>query len=227
MNGISAVPSGISEVMVPRELYHAGPKTRDEAVQRDGKPVPAWAEMFESYGRHGSGVLKDWREAALRISRDRGLAYRPDRGDGSNWTLDPIPWIFSPEEWQSIETGVSQKLRLSAAILADLYGEQKLIDKGLIPASIILSHRGFLRALHDYPPGGKAIGLGMTAFDIAKDAGGRTYILNDRFDCPYGLGVALENRTVVNRVLPNLFRRCQVRRIGYFFADWFDYLAEK
>jgi uncharacterized circularly permuted ATP-grasp superfamily protein/uncharacterized alpha-E superfamily protein len=227
MNGISAVLPGISDVMVSPELYRAGPKIRDEAINRDGTPVPAWAEMFESYGRHGSGVLKEWREAALRISRDRGLAYRPDWGDGSNWTLDPIPWVFSPEEWHYIETGVSQKLRLSAAILADLYGPQKLIDKGLIPASVILSHRGFLRALHDYPPGEKAIGLGMTAFDLAKDAGGRSYILNDRFDCPYGLGVALENRTVVNRVLPNLFRRCQVRRIGYFFTDWFDYLAEK
>jgi len=213
--------------MIPPEFYRAGPKIRDEATSAGGKVVPAWAEIFESYRRHGVGVLKEWREAALRISRDRGLAYRPDRGDGAQWTLDPIPWVFSPEEWQHIETGVSQKLRLSAKILADLYGEQKLIDKGLIPASIILNHRGFLRSLHDYPPGGKAIGLGMTAFDLAKDAGGRIYILNDRFDCPYGLGVALENRTVVNRVLPNLFRRCQVRRIGYFFSDWFDYLAEQ
>lgn len=227
MNGTSAIPMGISDVIIPPELYRAGPKIRDESINQDGRPVPAWSEIFESYGRHGTGVLREWREAALRISRDRGLAYRPDRGDGVHWTLDPIPWVFSPEEWQHIETGVSQKLRLSAAILSDLYGEQKLIDKGLIPASIILSHRGFLRALHDYPPGGKAIGLGMTAFDLAKDAGGRTYILNDRFDCPYGLGVALENRTVVNRVLPNLFRRCQVRRIGYFFSDWFDYLAEQ
>ena len=67
----------------------------------------------------------------------------------------------------------------------------------------------------------------MTAFDLARGPGGRAYILNDRFDCPYGLGVALENRTVVNRVLPNLFRRCQVRRIGYFFNDWFNYLAEQ
>ncbi|MEM1443162.1 MAG: circularly permuted type 2 ATP-grasp protein, partial [Verrucomicrobiota bacterium] len=38
---------------------------------------------------------------------------------------------------------------------------------------------------------------------------------------------ALENRTVVNKVLPRLFRRCGVRRIGQFFTDWFDYLSRR
>ena len=227
MNGISGTPPVDSRLMVPPDLYRPNVGIRDESVKPDGIVEPAWAEMFESCQRHGSGVLKDWRETAMRISRDRGLAYRPDWGEGGYWTLDPIPWIFSPEDWQGIEKGISQKLRLSAAILSDLYGEQKLLEKGLIPASIILSHDGFLRSLHNYSPGGSAIGLGMSAFDIARGTGGRTYILNDRFDCPFGLGVSLENRTVVNRVLPNLFRRCMVRRIGYFFSDWFDYLAER
>ena len=97
MNGISETPPGVSDVMIPPEFYRAGPKIRDEATSAGGKVVPAWAEIFESYRRHGVGVLKEWREAALRISRDRGLAYRPDRGDGAQWTLDPIPWVFSPE----------------------------------------------------------------------------------------------------------------------------------
>lgn len=225
MNGISAPPPGPIALHVPPELYRLGEGARDEAVRLDGAPTPAWTEFFDSYHRHGTPGLREWREVALRISRDRGLAYRPDRGEGPHWTLDPIPWIFSPEEWQSIESGVAQAQRLAAAVLADLYGPQTLIDRARIPASIILGHRGFLRALHDFPPGDKAIGLGLSAFDLARGPGGRTYVLNARFDCPYGFGVALENRTVVNRVLPNLFRRCQVRRIGYFFNDWFDYLA--
>lgn len=226
MNGLSATAPGKSDLNVPPELYRPGADVRDEAVSADGLPNPAWAEFFESYQRHGVGVMKEWREVAMRISRDRGLAYRPDRGEGAYWTLDPIPWIFSPEEWADVEAGVAQMLRLAAAILADLYGPQTLFDRGVMPASVVLSHRGFLRALHDYPPGGRAIGLGLSAFDLARGEQGNSYLLNARYDCPYGFGVALENRTVVNRVLPNLFRRCQVRRIGYFINDWFDYLAE-
>ena len=227
MEGTLSAPPGVSDAKLPRELYVPGSGVRDEAVLPDAGINPAWSEFFESYQRHGSGVLKEWREVALRISRDRGLAYRPDLGEGSHWTLDPIPWIFPQAEWSLLEAGIAQMTRLYSAILADLYGPQTLLDRGLVPASIILAHRGYLRVLHDCPPSAKMIGLGMTAFDLARDSAGKAFVLNSRFDCPYGLGVALENRTVVNRVLPNLFRRCQVRRIGYFFNDWFDYLAER
>lgn len=227
MNGLSATAPGKSDLNVPPELYRPGADVRDEAVSADGLPNPAWAEFFESYQRHGVGVMKEWREVAMRISRDRGLAYRPDRGEGPHWSIDPVPWIFSPEEWAVLESGVAQLLRLYSAILADLYGPQTLLDRGVVPASIVLGHRGYLRALHDCPPGDRTIGLGLAAFDLARGPGGRAHMLNGRFDCPYGFGVALENRTVVNRVLPNLFRRCQIRRIGYFFNDWFDYLAER
>lgn len=225
MNGISARSLGLSDRMIPSEIYQSEHGIRDESIHADGSVVAAWSEVFESYERNGSGVLKKWRETALRISRDRGLAYKPDRGEGSHWALDPIPWVFGPDEWDQIEKGISQKLRLSAAILADLYGNQRLLDQKIIPASIVLSHRGFLRALHDLPLSGTSARLGMSGFDIARGPGGVTYILNDRFDCPYGLGVALENRTVVNRVLPNLFRRCLVRKIGHFFQEWFEYLG--
>ncbi len=227
MNGISTAPPGILDAPFPPELYAPGSSLRDEAILPDGGIAPAWSEFFESYHRHGAGVMKEWREVALRISRDRGLAYRPDRGEGPHWSIDPVPWIFSPEEWAALENGVAQLLRLYSAILADLYGPQTLLDRGVVPASLVLGHRGYLRALHDCPPGDRMIGLGLTAFDLARGPGGRAHMLNARFDCPYGFGVALENRTVVNRVLPNLFRRCQVRRIGYFFNDWFDYLAER
>lgn len=226
MSGIATPPLGFINVKVPPELYSSRKGFRDEALSPDGFPMQGWGEFFESYQRHGAEGLSEWREIALRISRDRGLAYRPDRGEGPHWSLDPIPWIFSSEEWRGIEAGAAQMLRLSSAILSDLYGPQTLLDRGLVPATIILGHRGFLRVLHDFPPGKQITGLGMTAFDLARGPGGSNYLLNGRFDCPYGLGVALENRTVVNRVLPNLFRRCQVRRIGYFFNEWFNYLAE-
>ncbi|MCB1206635.1 MAG: circularly permuted type 2 ATP-grasp protein [Verrucomicrobiae bacterium] len=220
-------PAESAGQLVPTDVYRPESGERDESIQADGRPVPAWEEFFESYQRHGKSGLREWREVAMRISRDRGLAYRPDRGEGPHWSLDPVPWVFSPEDWQGIENGVAQLIRLASAVLADLYGEQTLLDRGVIPASVVLGHRGFLRALHDCPPGDRVIGLGMSAFDLARSPGGVTHVLNGRFDCPYGLGVALENRTVVNRVLPNLFRRCRVRRIGYFFNEWFDYLAER
>ncbi len=227
MNGISASPPGTQPIKVAPDLYRPGLGVPDEAVLPDGTPTPAWEWFFESYQRHGVRGLQEWREVAARISRERGLAYRPNYGEAARWSLDPVPWIFSPEEWELVESGVAQMLRLASAILADLYGPQTLIDRGVVPASVVLGHRGFLRALHNYPPSENAIGLGLSAIDLARGPGGRFFLLNGRYDCPYGLGVALENRTIINRVLPNLFRRCQVRRIGYFFNEWFECLADR
>ena len=93
MSGIATPSLGLINVNVPPDLYRAGAGIRDEALRPDGIPVSGWGEFFESYQRHGVEGLAEWREVALRISRDRGLAYRPDRGEETQWSLDPIPWI--------------------------------------------------------------------------------------------------------------------------------------
>tara|TARA_R110002096_G_scaffold132234_5_gene282449 strand:+ start:1097 stop:3604 length:2508 start_codon:yes stop_codon:yes gene_type:complete len=208
--------------------YTSQGNRRDEALSPDGAVEPEWYDLFESINRHGLDTLIDWKTVAARISRERGLAYRPASLDESNekgWTLGPIPWIISPERWAVFEAGISQRNRLFEELLKDIYGPQRTLKEGLFPAEILLSHRGFLRSLHNLPPGNGVIGLGISAFDVARDSAGQTFVVNDRFDSPFGLGLALENRTVVNKVLPRLFGRCGIRRIGQFFTDWFDYLG--
>ncbi|MEM6279504.1 MAG: hypothetical protein AAF733_08505, partial [Verrucomicrobiota bacterium] len=80
---------------------------RDESVSAEGTISSEWRPLFESVGRHGSSVLVDWRNVAARISRERGLAYRPASLDESDfeagWTLDPIPWIYSAKNWEVLE----------------------------------------------------------------------------------------------------------------------------
>ncbi len=231
MEGVFAEPTpSSSEGESALASYAPLPMRRDVARGADGEVRPGWYDVFESVGRHGNDVLGTWRNETARISRERGLAYRPDRVDSSeragNWSLDPIPWVFDREGWQTIENGVAQRVRLYAAIHADLYGgEQRIFTEKLLPPEIVLSHPGYVRAAHDLIPGRSRIGLGMVATDLAHDSTGKLFALNDRFDCPFGLGLSLENRTIVNTVLPNLFRRNRVRRIGHFFVEWFEHLA--
>ncbi|MEM7601442.1 MAG: circularly permuted type 2 ATP-grasp protein [Verrucomicrobiota bacterium] len=204
---------------------------RDESVSADGNIAPQWQALFESVGRHGSSVLVDWRNVATRISRERGLAYRPasleELDEGKGWTLDPIPWVYASSKWQKLDEGISQRTRLYEMLLRDAYGEQRMLKEKLIPAEVLLGHPGFVRPLHDLTPGESVVGLGISAFDVARDASGQPFVVNDRFDHPFGLGLSLENRTVVNKVLPRLFRRCGVQRVGQFFTDWFDYLGRR
>jgi len=202
---------------------------RDEALSAEGLVQPEWHDIFESIHRRGAGTVAEWRRSAAQVSRERGLAYRPARLNEQpekGWTLDPIPWVFSADQWTVLENGIAQRTRLFEALLKDVYGPQRAVKERLFPAEILLRHRGYLRTLHNLPPSEGVIGLGISAFDVARDSAGQPFVVNDRFDAPFGLGLALENRSVVNQVLPRLFGRCGVRRIGQFITDWFDHLGK-
>ncbi|MEM9280215.1 MAG: circularly permuted type 2 ATP-grasp protein [Verrucomicrobiota bacterium] len=231
MQGVSTEPApSSSEGGASLAPYAPLKARRDEAMDDLGEIRPGWYEVFESVGRHGLEVLGTWRKETARISRERGLAYRPERIDSSdrsgNWSLDPIPWVIEEQQWAPIEAGIAQRVRLYEALLADLYGgPQKVFSEKLLPPEIVFAHPGYVRAAYDMTPSSARVGLGMVATDLAHDGSGKLFALNDRFDRPFGLGLALENRTIVNTVLPNLFRRNRVKRIGHFFVEWFDHLA--
>jgi uncharacterized circularly permuted ATP-grasp superfamily protein/uncharacterized alpha-E superfamily protein len=59
--------------------------------------------------------------------------------------------------------------------------------------------------------------LHLLAVDLARSPDGQWWALADRTQAPSGAGYALENRTIVSDALPDLFRACNVRRLGSFF----------
>jgi uncharacterized circularly permuted ATP-grasp superfamily protein len=57
----------------------------------------------------------------------------------------------------------------------------------------------------------------MLAVDLARSPDGQWWVLSDRTQAPSGSGYALENRTIVSDVLPDLFRKSNVLRLAPFF----------
>ena len=88
--------------------------------------------------------------------------------------------------------------------------------QGHFPAALLYANPAFLRPLvgvrvpaHSY--------LHMLAVDLARSPDGQWWVLADRTQAPSGSGYALENRTIVSDVLPNLFRSSNVLRLAPFF----------
>src|SRR5436189_203629 len=52
-----------------------------------------------------------------------------------------------------------------------------------------------------------------------RGADGRVMVLSDRTQAPSGAGYALENRVVLSRVLPSLYRDSHVHRLSLFFQN--------
>ncbi len=109
-----------------------------------------------------------------------------------------------------------QRAELLNLILRDLYGPRSLLRKGLIPPDLVYADAGFLRACV-VPPATHAPGLSLYAADLVRDADGQFRVLKDCTQAPSGMGYALENRTVMSRLIPSLFRDSHPHRLAPFF----------
>ncbi len=195
------------------------PAPHDEMAAAGGDVRPAWQGFLHALDRLGLGeVTRRWDEARQLI-REHGVTYNvygDPRGVGRPWALDPIPLLISASEYADLETGLVQRARLLEAILDDLYGPQRLLLDGLLPPELVFEHSGFLRPCHGArPAGGRR--LLFYAANLGRSDDGRFRVLGDRTQAPSGAGYALENRVVLSRVLPDVFRDCQVQRLARFF----------
>src|SRR5262249_45819665 len=144
--------------------------------------------------------------------------YADPQGADRLWTLDPVPLLLLAREWRAIEAGLSQRTRLLDALLADLYGPQRLLCEGLVPPELVFGHPNYLWPCQGIQPGG-GNWLPFSAADLARAPDGHWWLLADRTQAPSGAGYALENREIVEQVLPEAFRQLEVRRIAELFGE--------
>ncbi len=199
--------------------YQTNPDAYDEMWSADNNPHPHWKYFIESLQGLGLDEMERRRGEAQRILRENGVTYNV-YGDPSGlnrpWELDPVPFLISSEEWASIEQGLVQRAELMNLLLTDIYGERQLIKKGLLPLELVYSHTGFLRPCDQIMLPGRHQ-LIIYAADMARGPDNRMWIVGDRSQAPSGAGYALENRMAMTRILPSLFRDCNVHRLAMFF----------
>lgn len=200
----------------------------DEMHADQGRMLPHWQILkreIEHLGR--DGLLRRHREAQ-RLLRENGVTFNVingPRGTPRPWQLDPLPLLISADEWDVIEAGMVQRAELLNLILADLYGPQNLLREGLLPPELIFAHSGFQRCCAGLPAFSSRP-LAFCAFNLVRGPDGRMWVLDDRAQSPSGAGYALENRMVMTRIAPTLFRNSHVKRLAGFFQLMRERLAE-
>lgn len=192
----------------------------DEMLAASGEVRAAWQYIYSSLGGLGTEELSQRQSKALRILRDDGATYNIYNSDQRDrtWPLDLVPWVIESGEWNQIEAGLLERAELFNLILADIYGDQDLIARGIIPPELIYSHKGFLRPCHGISLPGEHQ-LIIHSADMMRRSDGSMCLLADRTQAPSGAGYALENRTVMSRVLPSMFRDSHVHRLASFFRN--------
>ncbi len=188
---------------------------------------PHWRALQSFLNDATPQQMRHLQHTVQKQVRENGVTYNvygDSRGSDRPWELDLLPMILSASEWADIQAGVIQRAKLMNKILLDVYGDQTLLADGHLPASLIHGHAGFLRPCHGivHPDG---VALHHYAVDLARSPDGRWWVMNDRTQAPSGAGYALENRIVIARAFPDLFRDLNIQRVAGFFAAMRDSLA--
>ena len=199
---------------------YAAPEGRfDELLSGPGRPRAHWDAFVRALAERSEREVSDTLSLTERQIREHGITYNvyaDAQGAHRPWEVDPIPLVLPPEEWETIAAGIEQRADLLNRVLGDLYGPQTLLKDGTIPPSVIFGHRGFLAAAEGLRPAGGRHLLQYAA-DLARSPDGRWWVVNDRTQAPSGSGYALENRLVVSRVFPQMFRDLHVQHLATFF----------
>jgi uncharacterized circularly permuted ATP-grasp superfamily protein/uncharacterized alpha-E superfamily protein len=211
----------------PLEGYEGAPGAYDEMIAGPATPRDHYRSFVASLEAIGQHELASRWERAKQAIRDNGVTYNvygDPQGADRRWELDMMPFIVSASEWRALETALVQRTRLLNAVLADLYGPQRLLRERELPPDLVLGNPAFLRPCHgiDVP---RQVRLHLHAVDLARSADGRWWVLADRTQAPSGAGYALENRIVLSRSLPEPFRDCRVHRLAGFFRAFRESLA--
>jgi uncharacterized circularly permuted ATP-grasp superfamily protein/uncharacterized alpha-E superfamily protein len=199
---------------------YAAPEGRfDELLAAPGRPRPHWDAFLRALAERSEREVSDTLSLTERQIREHGITYNvyaDAQGVHRPWEVDPIPLVLPADEWATIAAGIEQRADLLNRVLGDLYGPQSLMKGGAIPPSVIFGHRGFLGPATGWRPAGGRHLLQYAA-DLARSPDGRWWVINDRTQAPSGSGYALENRLVVSRVFPQMFRELPVQHLASFF----------
>ena len=188
--------------------------------------TPSWRTFFEkalaampANERSVEALFSELEQSQASLTRkiaDNGITYNlysdALTGQARPWSLDLLPMIIDQAQWAQIERGVSQRAELLNHILADVYGEQKLVRGGMLPTALVQGHPAYLRPAHGIMPRGKTF-LHVAAFDLARGPDGNWWVMSQRTQAPSGLGYALENRMIVSRLFPDAFRALHVDKL--------------
>jgi uncharacterized circularly permuted ATP-grasp superfamily protein/uncharacterized alpha-E superfamily protein len=206
--------------------YRLQPGVPDEMIDPSGNVRPGWAQLMSAFDKLGPTELAARFERADQYLRDAGVFYRKyDGAEGKEraWPLAHVPLLIDEADWSRISAGLIQRAELLETVIADVYGDNTLVQQGLLPPELVARNGEFLRPLVGVKPVSGHY-LHFCAFELGRGPDGAWWVLGDRAQAPSGAGFALENRVATTRALSDIYADMNVQRLAGFFRDFRDTL---
>lgn len=187
----------------------------DELFCDDGTPRNQATLLVQRIESLTDGELQRRQAAAEQMLMNLGITfnvYGHDAGTERVFPFDLVPRIITPDEWTFLDRGLKQRIKAMNLFIADVYGEQCILNDGVVPRDLILSASTYREnCIGLRPPRG--IWCHVTGTDLVRDRDGKFYVLEDNLRCPSGVSYVLENREVMKRTLPQVFEGLRIRPV--------------
>lgn len=188
----------------------------DELFLADGTPRKEFKSLVDRINSLPSGDLVRRQRAAERNLMHMGITfnvYGDDAGEERILPFDLIPRLVTAKEWAWIERGLQQRIKALNLFLDDIYYGQRIVKDGIIPEELILSAKGFRKECVGLAPP-RGVWCHVTGTDLVRDGDGQIYVLEDNLRVPSGVSYVLQNRAVLKRTFPRVFRGLGVRPVS-------------
>ena len=188
------------------------PPRYDEMHDADGQARPHYHPFADWLQQTPEAVLQGKRREADVAFHRVGITftvYGEDSGNERLIPFDMVPRIVPASEWRMLETGLRQRVHALNLFLRDVYGEQRILREGRIPAELVLDNSAYRPEMQGLRvPGG--VYSHISGIDLVRAGDGEYYVLEDNLRVPSGVSYMLENRRMMARLIPELFARQQI-----------------
>ncbi len=184
----------------------------DELLDGGQNPRVAAQPLFEFLNSLGTEELAARQQAVEATIMAMGITFTvySDAGNIDRaWPFDPIPRVMAASEWARIRLGLEQRLRALNRFIHDVYNEQAIVRDGVFPAEVLAGSGNFRPQCVGMTPR-FGVWAHVCGTDLVRDSDGTVYVLEDNLRVPSGVSYMLENRQLMKRIFPEVFRTSQI-----------------
>jgi uncharacterized circularly permuted ATP-grasp superfamily protein len=191
---------------------HFNEMYQDGAVRPPYARLEGWTKAMPAELRH----LKQAEAEALFRRIGITFAVYGEGGDPDRLIpFDMFPRVFTAQEWARLERGIKQRARALNAFLVDVYGRGEIVRAGRIPARLVYQNDAYEKAVVGFVPP-KGVYSHIVGIDLVRTGPEDFFVLEDNCRTPSGVSYMLENREIMMRMFPDLFRENRIEPVDRY-----------
>ncbi len=190
----------------------------DELISSPGNARQPAKKLLSHLRSFSEEDLSSRQQLAESTIREMGVSFTVYTEEGNidrAWPFDIIPRVIGKKQWDKTAAGLEQRLQALNLFINDLYNGQKIIKDGIIPEFVLKQSKNYLKECEGISPP-----LGVWAHicgtDLVRDGSGDFFVLEDNLRVPSGVSYMLENRSIMKRVLPDIFAEVNIAPVDEY-----------